>query len=241
MADLEDKVAVVTGAASGIGRATARRLAEAGMRVVLADVERPALDEAAHEIARRGRGTLAVPTDVSSPGDVVRLADTALAEFGSVHVVFNNAGVALFGPVWEATLEDWYWVLGVNLWGVIHGVRTFVPILLRPASPARAPLLRTHPSGAEGRCAGAHRGDPRRNRAAIPAARLTPGTRWFRSPQPRCVFPPAATLCFARGDGPRPRRRAHGGSTGDDRIARRVLPVRRGACARSGATRHPPR
>ena len=130
MVELEGKVAVVTGAASGIGRALAARFTAEGMAVVLADVERTPLDEAAAELARGGARVLAVPTDVSHPEEVDALARRTLAELGRVHVVCNNAGVALSGAVWEASLDDWRWVLGVNLWGVVHGVRTFVPILL---------------------------------------------------------------------------------------------------------------
>ncbi|MFM7144489.1 MAG: SDR family NAD(P)-dependent oxidoreductase [Alphaproteobacteria bacterium] len=131
MVDLRDKVAVVTGAASGIGRATASLFARSGMKLALADVERVALEETAHELAALGARVVAVPTDVSREEYVARLAAATLDAFGSVHVVFNNAGVALSGPAWEASAEDWRWVLGVNLGGVVHGVRAFVPILLR--------------------------------------------------------------------------------------------------------------
>jgi NAD(P)-dependent dehydrogenase (short-subunit alcohol dehydrogenase family) len=130
MKELRDKVAVVTGAASGIGRALAGALAAEGMRVALADVEAGPLDEAAHEIARGGAKTIAVRTDVSKSDDVEALAKAAQAAFGGVHVVCNNAGVSIAGLTWMHTLADWQWVLGVNLWGVIHGVRTFVPIML---------------------------------------------------------------------------------------------------------------
>jgi NAD(P)-dependent dehydrogenase (short-subunit alcohol dehydrogenase family) len=130
MVELRGKVAVVTGAASGIGRALASRFAAEGMAVVLADVEGPALEAAAAELGAQGARAIAVPTDVSSAEQVDALARRAIAELGAVHVVCNNAGVALSGPLWEASLDDWRWVLGVNLWGVIHGVRTFVPILL---------------------------------------------------------------------------------------------------------------
>jgi NAD(P)-dependent dehydrogenase (short-subunit alcohol dehydrogenase family) len=130
MKELQDKVAVVTGAASGIGRALAGRWAAAGMRVVLADVEPAALDAAAHELARSGARAIAVRTDVSKPGDVEALGKAALDAFGAVHVVCNNAGVSVSGLSWMHTLADWEWVLGVNLWGVIHGVRVFTPILL---------------------------------------------------------------------------------------------------------------
>jgi NAD(P)-dependent dehydrogenase (short-subunit alcohol dehydrogenase family) len=130
MREFRDRVAVVTGAASGIGRALARRFAAEGMRVVLADVERPALEKAAGELAGEGARVLAVPTDVSEAEQVDALAARALEAFGAVHVVCNNAGVFTGGATWEQSLGDWQWVLGVNLFGVVHGVRSFVPILL---------------------------------------------------------------------------------------------------------------
>jgi NAD(P)-dependent dehydrogenase (short-subunit alcohol dehydrogenase family) len=129
--DIPGKVAVVTGAASGIGRAMAERFAAEGMKVVLADVEETALAGVKDALAGRGATVVAVKTDVSKAEDVERLAQETLKAFGAVHVVCNNAGVAAAGPAWEMTLADWQWVLGVNLWGVIHGVRTFVPIMLR--------------------------------------------------------------------------------------------------------------
>src|SRR5512139_1089233 len=121
MRDLAGKVAVVTGAASGIGRALTERFARAGMKVVLADVEEGTLTTAARELEAAGAETLAVRTDVSREDDVEALARRAYERFGAVHVVCNNAGVAVAGPVWEQSLEDWRWVLGVNLWGVVHG------------------------------------------------------------------------------------------------------------------------
>jgi NAD(P)-dependent dehydrogenase (short-subunit alcohol dehydrogenase family) len=130
MRRFQDRVAVVTGGASGIGRACAERFAAAGMRIVLADVEEPALERAAREMTQAGARVLAVPTDVSQAAQVEALARRALEHFGGVHLVFNNAGVYVAGASWEHSLADWGWVLGVNLWGVIHGVRTFLPILL---------------------------------------------------------------------------------------------------------------
>ena len=130
MRELRGKVAVVTGAASGIGRALAERCAAEGMRVCLADVERDALERAGEEIRSTGADVLAVPTDVAQAEQVEALRDRVLQRFGAVHLVCNNAGVSLGGPVWEHPLDDWRWVLGVNLWGVIHGVHTFVPVLL---------------------------------------------------------------------------------------------------------------
>jgi NAD(P)-dependent dehydrogenase (short-subunit alcohol dehydrogenase family) len=131
MKDFGDRVAVVTGAASGIGRAFADRFAAEGMRVVLADVEEDALIRTRDELRAKGATTLAVPTDVANTMDVDALASRTLETFGAVHVVCNNAGVGGDGRrIWEQTLEAWQWVIGVNLWGVIHGIRSFVPILL---------------------------------------------------------------------------------------------------------------
>ena len=136
MQEFAKKVAVITGAASGIGLALAHAAARAGMRVGLADVERGALDEASAAVAARGVETLAVPTDVSSADAVEALAARTIERFGAVHVVCNNAGVAISGPMWTHTLDDWQWLLGVNLWGVIHGVRVFTPIMLQQGEPA---------------------------------------------------------------------------------------------------------
>ena len=127
---LAGKTAVVTGAASGIGLALARRLGAEGMRVVLADVEAEALARAAAELAAAGVASIAVRTDVSRGDDVEALAQRADDAFGAVHVVCNNAGVFAGGNSWEVSVADWEWVLGVNLWGVIHGLRSFVPRLL---------------------------------------------------------------------------------------------------------------
>lgn len=131
MKELADKVAVVTGAASGIGLAMAEAFAREGMRVVLADVDEAALATAERALTGRGARARAVRTDVSDPASVAALAEAAVGTFGGVHVVCNNAGVGGDGcPVWEQPLESWQWVLGVNLWGVIHGIRTFVPLML---------------------------------------------------------------------------------------------------------------
>jgi len=133
MKEFKGRVAVVTGAASGIGRGLAERFAAEGMRVVMADVEQPALDETARELAAGGADVLAVRTDVSKEADMQALAQKTLERFGAVHIVCNNAGVGGGGPAasWDAPLVDWEWTLGVNLWGVIHGVRAFVPLMLR--------------------------------------------------------------------------------------------------------------
>lgn len=124
------KVAVITGAASGIGRGLAERFAAEGMRVVLADVENAPLATLAAELADKGTTVLIVKTDVSNAADVENLAVRTLDAFGAVHILCNNAGVVCSRPIWEHTVADWEWVLGVNLWGVIHGIRAFVPRML---------------------------------------------------------------------------------------------------------------
>jgi NAD(P)-dependent dehydrogenase (short-subunit alcohol dehydrogenase family) len=125
------RVAVVTGAASGIGQGLSERFAAEGMHVVMADVEEPALSKAAAEIAGTGASVLPVVTDVSDRAAVEALRDKALSAFGAVHVVCNNAGVGgPHGPLWECPPGEWDWVLGVNLEGVMNGVRTFMPVLL---------------------------------------------------------------------------------------------------------------
>lgn len=130
MRELRGRVAVVTGAASGIGRALAEGFAREGMAVVAADLEGAPLREVERSLAASGARALGVPTDVARADQVSALAERALGAFGAVHVVCNNAGVFAAGPSWQAPLSDYEWVLGVNLFGVIHGVRTFVPILL---------------------------------------------------------------------------------------------------------------
>jgi NAD(P)-dependent dehydrogenase (short-subunit alcohol dehydrogenase family) len=125
------RVAVVTGAASGIGLGLAERFAAEGMHVVMADVEEPARAKAAAALADAGASVLSVPTDVASPAAVDALRDAALAAYGAVHVVCNNAGVGgPHGALWECPPGEWDWVLGVNLGGVINGVRAFMPALL---------------------------------------------------------------------------------------------------------------
>jgi NAD(P)-dependent dehydrogenase (short-subunit alcohol dehydrogenase family) len=130
MQELSGKVAVVTGAASGIGLAMAERLLAEGMKVVMADVEEPALGASAARLRDQGGDVLDVVTDVSKGESVEQLAERALGHFGAVHLVHNNAGVGGGGPMTELTTSDWEWVLGVNLWGVIHGVRVFLPLIL---------------------------------------------------------------------------------------------------------------
>lgn len=130
MQDVKGKVAVITGAASGIGRGIAERCAQEGMKLVLADVEETALAQTEQELRKAGATTIAVRTDVSKAKDIEELAQKTLKSFGAVHLLFNNAGVGAGTTIWESTLADWEWVLGVNLWGTIHGIRTFVPIML---------------------------------------------------------------------------------------------------------------
>jgi NAD(P)-dependent dehydrogenase (short-subunit alcohol dehydrogenase family) len=134
MKELGEKVAVITGAASGFGRALAIRCAGARMRLVLADVDEKGLEETARASGDPGAASLRVKCDVSRWEDVESLAARTWERFGGAHLLFNNAGVAVAGPVWAATLEDWRWVLGVNVMGVVHGIRAFVPRMLRQGS-----------------------------------------------------------------------------------------------------------
>ena len=131
MQDLTNRVAVVTGAASGIGRALAERLAKEGARLVLSDVEAHALEKAVTELAAEGADVIGVETDVSNAAAVESLADAAVERFGAVHLLFANAGVMQqVGPTWERPIADFEWVFGVNLWGPLHCVKAFVPRLL---------------------------------------------------------------------------------------------------------------
>jgi NAD(P)-dependent dehydrogenase (short-subunit alcohol dehydrogenase family) len=130
MESLQGKTAVVTGGASGMGRAFSERFAKAGMRVVLADIEAGALDAAIEELRDGGAEAIGVRTDVSSEADMRALAARAIAEYGAVHVVCLNAGVAGGnGPIETLTAADWQWTFGVNLWGIVHGVGAFLPHL----------------------------------------------------------------------------------------------------------------
>jgi NAD(P)-dependent dehydrogenase (short-subunit alcohol dehydrogenase family) len=129
------RVAVVTGGASGIGRALALGLAREGARLIVADRDEAGMAEVVAAIRARGGEVIAVPTDVSELGQVQALADRAFSVFGKVHVVCNNAGVAVWGGLEAATHRDWQWVLGVNLWGVIHGVEAFVPRMIAQKEP----------------------------------------------------------------------------------------------------------
>ena len=129
-------VAVITGAGSGIGRALAEKAAQSGMRVVAADIEQPRLDDTVAALGQIGAQAIGVRTDVSVEDEVVRLADAAFAEFGSVDLLCNNAGVFSGGLMWERTMADWKWVMGVNLDGIIHAVRAFVLRMLVAGTPA---------------------------------------------------------------------------------------------------------
>ncbi len=131
MQDFENKVAVVTGAASGIGNALAQKCLDEGMNVVLADIEEAALERATEAFAAQGKNTvLPVKTDVSILEEIEALAEKTISEFGAVHLLFNNAGVGGAPSVLESSQADWEWVMGVNLWSVIHGLRVFGPIMV---------------------------------------------------------------------------------------------------------------
>lgn len=134
--EFDGKVAVMTGAASGLGRAFAQKAAALGMKLVLADVDGDALAAFVTALRDQGAEAVSVTTDVSQSAQVEALAQAALDTFGKVHLLFNNAGVGTGGFVWENTEKDWTWVLGVNVMGVAHGVRVFAPIMLRQKEPA---------------------------------------------------------------------------------------------------------
>jgi NAD(P)-dependent dehydrogenase (short-subunit alcohol dehydrogenase family) len=138
MEEFAGKVAVVTGAGSGMGKAFAKRFAAEGMKVVVAEVQRDALAVTVEELRADGAEVLGVLTDVSSAAAVRHLADRTAEEFGDVHLLCNNAGVEgyLDGAVWEATDKDWTWTVGVNFWSVVHGIRVFVPRMLAHGEPA---------------------------------------------------------------------------------------------------------
>jgi NAD(P)-dependent dehydrogenase (short-subunit alcohol dehydrogenase family) len=130
MKELTGKVAAVTGAASGLGRAMALAFADQGMHVALADVEEAKLEAVEAAIRDKGARSLSMRVDVSKAAEVEAFAERTVSELGAVHVVCNNAGVAVSGAVWENSEAEWQWILGVNLWGVVHGVRAFAPRLI---------------------------------------------------------------------------------------------------------------
>ncbi len=131
--DFNNKTAVFTGAGSGFGLECARIGAKLGMNLVLADVQQDALDKTAAEMKAAGAQVLAMRVDVSKAAEMEALGAAAFARFGAPHFVFNNAGVGAGGLIWENTLQDWEWVLGVNLMGVVHGVHIFTPMMLAAA------------------------------------------------------------------------------------------------------------
>ena len=133
MKNFTDKVAVITGGASGLGREFALSAHKLGMKLVLADVQQDALDATTTELEAQGAQVLPMICDVRKSDQVQALADATMARFGAVHLVFNNAGVGSGGLIWENTEADWEWVLGVNVWGVIHGVRIFTKLMLECA------------------------------------------------------------------------------------------------------------
>ncbi|MES2257228.1 MAG: SDR family oxidoreductase [Pseudomonadota bacterium] len=133
MKNFKDKVAVITGGAAGLGREFAFKAHALGMKLVLADVQQDALDGTVADLKQQGANVIGLICDVRKGEQVQALADATMKEFGAVHLVFNNAGVGSGGLVWENSVADWEWVLGVNVWGVIHGVRIFTKLMLECA------------------------------------------------------------------------------------------------------------
>lgn len=153
MKEFKDKVAVITGAASGIGFGIAERCAQKGMKVVLAGINEDTLGNAEEKLKFTGATLLCIRTDVSKREDIEALAQTTLDAFGAVHLLVNNAGVGAGTSVWDSTWDDWEWVMNVNLWGVLYGVKVFTPIMLAQDKEAHivniasiAGLLPSHPS-----------------------------------------------------------------------------------------------
>ena len=142
MQQLENKIAVITGGASGFGLEFARYAARQGMRLVLADVQQDALEVAKAELETAGVHVIAIQTDVSRAEQIDALAALTVARFGIPHLLFNNAGVGAGGLLWEHSLQDWEWLINVNLMGVAHGVRVFVPLMLQAAK--KDPLFKAH-------------------------------------------------------------------------------------------------
>ncbi len=135
MNEFKDKVAVVTGAASGIGQAIAEKFAHEGMKVVISDIEKDALFQTEEEFKQKGYEILALSVDVSKVEDVRILAQKTIEKYGVINVLVNNAGVGFAGEystaLWESPLSEWQWIFGVNIWGVIHGIHVFTPIMLK--------------------------------------------------------------------------------------------------------------
>jgi NAD(P)-dependent dehydrogenase (short-subunit alcohol dehydrogenase family) len=134
MKDFEGRVAVITGAGRGIGRGIALRCAAEGMRIVLAGIGLESLTRTDADLRELGSVTQVVQTDVRKPGDIAKLAQITLDTFGEVHLLVNNVGVAVHKSVWESSLSDWEWVMGVNFWGVLYGVRSFLPIMIKQST-----------------------------------------------------------------------------------------------------------
>jgi len=131
MKDLNGKVAVITGGASGLGKAFAEKFGSAGMKLALADVEVPVLEETVANLRSTGIDAIGIPCDVSDAESVKNFSDSVFSEFGAAHLLCLNAGVAATGPIVESSLEEWKWVLGVNLYGIIHGLDAFLPQLVQ--------------------------------------------------------------------------------------------------------------
>jgi len=131
MKDLNGKVAVITGGASGLGKAFAEKFGSAGMKLALADVEVPVLEETVANLRSTGIDAIGIPCDVSNADSVKNFSDSVFSEFGGAHLLCLNAGVAATGPIVESSLEEWKWVLGVNLYGIIHGLDAFLPQLIQ--------------------------------------------------------------------------------------------------------------
>lgn len=131
MKNLKDKVAVITGGASGLGFAMAHRFAQEGVKIVIADIEEGPLQAAVSKLQKTGVSTIGVKCDVSLGEDVEKLAHQTLEHFGAINIVCNNAGVAPSGVIWEHSTKDWEWAMGPNVWGVIHGIRVITPIMLK--------------------------------------------------------------------------------------------------------------
>ena len=134
MKHFSDKVAVITGGASGLGRSMANRFAKAGMKIVIADIEEKSLEETVSSFKNRGYEIIGKRCDVSKTEDVEGLAEASLKNFGSVDILCNNAGVSATGRAWEHSRAEWEWAIGVNIWGVINGIKTFTPIMLNQDS-----------------------------------------------------------------------------------------------------------
>lgn len=136
MESIKDKVAIITGGASGIGLAMARRFSAEGCRLVLADIDPTPLQEAVTNLKNDGAEVIGVVTDVSQRDAVDALRDAAIAAYGKVHILCNNAGVQVAGPMWKISQAKWEWIMGVNLWGVIHGVQSVVPHMIEHGEPS---------------------------------------------------------------------------------------------------------